>query len=57
MATPTCYKNKRTLKRINDIFKLEQSINLTIGPNMTVQQIEKEYQDWCNIALFFKKIL
>ena len=55
-TSPVCHKNKRSLRRINDILKLQQSINLTLNPNMTIQQIEKEYQDWCKIALFFKQL-
>lgn len=56
IATKAHNKSKRDLKRINDIFKLQRSINLTFSNGMSLQQIDNEYRDWCNIASFFKKM-
>lgn len=53
------FKNKRQIKcqikQLNRIFNLHRSINLTPIDSLTHAEIEKEFQDWKNIALYFKK--
>lgn len=49
------FMNKRRIKQLNRFFNLHRSINLTPIDNLTRSEIEKEFQDWKNIALFFKR--
>lgn len=49
------FKRKKLSKKLAQIFRLGRGVNLTINMGMSAEQIDKEYADWCNIALFFKK--
>ncbi len=49
------FRRKKLSKKLAQIFRLGRGVNLTINTGMSAEQIDKEYADWCNIALFFKK--
>jgi len=40
-------------KRLIEFFKIDKAINRTAANGMTIDEIEKEYEDWKTIAYLF----
>ena len=47
------FRDRKKLKKLNQLFRLHRGANLTFGIGMSMDKVEKEYEDWKRIAEFF----